>query len=150
MFLTVRERGHAFDLRSWAHLEGLSSVLLNTPQRRQRGHRRPIDGRILSRTRSHTRSVGEAHMRAAAYVVDGRCKACERLLCMPPCIIMLCEAFMKQVKAAHQQRPSTRSVEVDLDSCRAGGAYGLSVIPLVMWAGGRRWNWARHVLSRTG
>ena len=75
-------------------------------------------------------------MRAAAYVVDGRCKACERLLCMPPCIIMLCEAAMKQVKAAHQQRPSTRSVEVDLDSCRAGGAYGLSAIPLVMWAGG--------------
>jgi hypothetical protein len=75
-------------------------------------------------------------MKAAPYVVDGRCKACKRLICMPPCILMLCEASMKQVKAAHQQRPSTRSVEVDLDSCRAGGAYGLSAIPLVMWAVG--------------
>ena len=75
-------------------------------------------------------------MRAAAYVVDGRCKACERLVCMPLCILMMCEASMKQVKAAHQQRPSTRSVEVDLDSCRAGSGYGLSAIPLVLWAGG--------------
>jgi hypothetical protein len=71
-------------------------------------------------------------MRAAAYVVDGRCKAYERRICMPPCVLMLCEAFMKQVKAAHQQQPSMCSVEVDLDSCRAGGAYGLSAIPLVM------------------
>ena len=74
-------------------------------------------------------------MRASVYVVEGRCKACERLVCMPLCILIMCEASMKQVKAAHQQRPSTRSVEVDLDSCRAGGAYGLSAIPLVMWAG---------------
>jgi hypothetical protein len=44
-------------------------------------------------------------MRAAAYVVDGRCKACERLVCMPLCILMMCEASMKQVKAVHQQRP---------------------------------------------
>ena len=102
---TVRKRGHAFDLRSRAHLEVFSSLLLKTPQRKQRGQRRPIDGRILSRTRSRTRLVSEGRMRAAAYVVDSRCKACERLVCMPLCIIMMCEASMKQVKAAHQQRP---------------------------------------------
>ena len=99
------ERGHAFDLRSRAHLEGLSSLLLQTSWCRQLGERRPIYGRILSRTRARTRSVGEAHMKAAAYVVDGRCKACERLVCMPLCILMMCEASMKQVKAVHQQRP---------------------------------------------
>ena len=71
-------------------------------------------------------------MRAVAYVVDGRFKAYERIICMPPCVLMLCEASMKQVKTAHQQQPSTCSVEVDLDSCRAGGEYGLSAIPLVM------------------
>ena len=61
-------------------------------------------------------------MRAASYVVDGRYEACERLVCMPPCVLMLCEASIKCVKVAHHQRPSTRIVKVDLDSCRAGGA----------------------------
>jgi hypothetical protein len=134
---TVCERGHVFDLRSRAHLEGLSSLLLQTHRHRRRGERRPIAGRIRCRTRSRGRSVSEAHMRAAAYVVDDRYKARERLVCMPRCVLMLCKASTKHVKAAHQQRPSTRSVEVDLDSCqscRAGGAYGLSAIPLVVWA----------------
>jgi hypothetical protein len=55
-------------------------------------------------------------MGVAEYVLDSGCKACERLVCMPPCVLMLCEAFMKRVKVAHQQRPSTRSMEVDLTS----------------------------------
>ena len=109
---TVRETGHAFDHRSRAHLDGLRSLLVLPPQVRHQAQRQLKDGGLLIHSRPYTRSVDEAHMRPAAYAVDGGCKACKRPTCTHLCAPGLCKVCGKQVNTAHHQWRSCSSEEV--------------------------------------
>jgi hypothetical protein len=108
----VRERGHAFDHQYRVHPDELRSLLRILTTMDAKTNVSSKTAGLLIRERPHARSIDEAHMGGPQRTVDGGCRACERPASTQPCVLWLCKACKKQLKAAHHQRSSSHSVDV--------------------------------------